>query len=314
MACIVWFARNDSSSQSARTVIRGAFLALTLGFATATQAINVVEYTLVAQSSSGSTAVSNVFGSGTGAPQTVGSNFAFTATNGSTDVSVSYLPGQVGLQAFTAWPAPGSNSHEGWALVGIYDTLVMNRPAGNTDFGATLTVDILMTGALSTAGGMARWFTEAELRTGFYRGPNFALIQSIIRIDDFTNFGRVDATFGTSGLSLPVTVSSQALGFSNTTDVFPFDAPMDLDWRLYVTASGLGSNSAGSATANLGNTALWLGITARDSQGQIIQGLQFTSESGHNWATAVPLPPTLWMLLTAIGAAVGWRARRPFRG
>lgn len=27
----------------------------------------------------------------------------------------------------------------------------------------------------------------------------------------------------------------------------------------------------------------------------------------------VPLPATVWMLLTAIGATVGWRARRPFR-
>ena len=28
----------------------------------------------------------------------------------------------------------------------------------------------------------------------------------------------------------------------------------------------------------------------------------------------INLPPTLWMLLTAIGAAVGWRARQPTGG
>lgn len=195
MAYSIWCVRNDSSPRSTRTALRSASLVLALCFATATQA-NSVGYTLVASSRSGSTVVSNVSGSGMGDPQTVGSSFAFTATNGSTHTSVSYLPGQVGQHAFTAWPAEESYDQEGWALVGIYDTLVMNRPAGNTDLGATLSFQIKMTGGLSQVGGMARWFTEAELRTGYYRGPNFMLMQSITRIDDAYAYGRVDSTLG----------------------------------------------------------------------------------------------------------------------
>ncbi|MCL4791795.1 MAG: hypothetical protein KJ040_07055 [Gammaproteobacteria bacterium] len=318
MAYSIWCVRNDSSQRSARTALRSAFLLLALGFATATQAINVVEYGLDATSTSGSTSLSNS-GGGTGGPQTVGSSFAFMVTSGGTDASVSYQPGLVGLQASSAWPSgdpvfgdPG-DSHYGGVMIGIYDTLVMHKPAGSPDYGASLTFDILLTGQLSQVNGMARWFTEAELRAPLYRGPNFTLVQPIIRIDVE---GRVDSGVGASGVSLPAMLSAQHPGSANTTDLFLYDTPIDLDWRIFVGVDGYRPGTtgvAGSAAANLGNTALWLGITARDSQGQIIEGLQFTSESGHNWATAVPLPPTIWMLLTAIGAAVGWRARRPFQ-
>ncbi|MEZ5566644.1 MAG: VPLPA-CTERM sorting domain-containing protein [Gammaproteobacteria bacterium] len=296
----------------ASALILGVLLSAMPG---AVSAISVVEYGISATSTTG------VDGQSLQVP--VNLPFSVNAASGGSSASISYSPGVVGLTAATNWPSGDPNTtqfgadHSAGASVGIFDRINMERPAGNTDLGASLTFSITLSGSLAETNGFANWLLqEASFQAPLYRDATFALVQPLIRIEPVD--GAVDGDFGSRGQSLPVTLTAaRPATVSNATDFFLFDVPYDMRWRFAVNANGnpAGPGQAGSAAANLGNTIVWLGITARDSQGNIIEGLQFTSESGYDWARAavVPLPASAWLLVTALGA-VGLRAARRVRG
>lgn len=300
------------SLNPARAAILGVLLCAMSG---SVSALSMVGYTLSAESTAGLDAQS-----ADALPLT--SPFIVNASSGGSSASINYTPGVFGVYAATSWPSGDPNTtqlgsqHRASATIGFYDRIIMERPAGNTDIGASLTFSIALSGSLAETNGYASWLLqEAVFQAPLYRGPGFTMLQPLVRIEPVD--GAVDGRFGSRGQSLPVTLSAIApASYSNSTDVFLFDVPFDMRSRFAVYANGnpAAPGEAGSAAANLGNTIAWLGITARDSQGNIIEGLQFTAESGHDWgkAAVVPLPATAWLLVTALGV-VGLRARRGYR-
>jgi hypothetical protein len=287
-------------------------------------ALGVVEYTVWANSTSGSDVQQSV-------PAPVNAGFIAEATSGGSNASIRYQPGVpgaagvpapvIGLVATTAWPAGDANTtqfggdHNALASFGIFDTITMQRPAGIADYGATLSIQVMISGSLNQSNGAANWvLSELSLQALPYRAPGFVLVSPVISIDSLS--GLSSGSFPPSGQSLPVTVTATKPASASATDIFLYDVPIDFRWRLLVSANGnpAAAGQSGFAEADLGNTAVWLGITARDLQGNIIEDLQFTSESGVNWANAavVPAPAPVWLLLSALGA-LGLRAGRSIR-
>ncbi len=87
--------------------------------------------------------------------------------------------------------------------------------------------------------------------------------------------------------------------------------PIDFIWILQAAIDSQGADDPGFASADLGNSAVWLGITALDANGAIIPDLQITSESGENWLLpgVVPEPASFWLAFAAVTALIGIRHR-----
>jgi hypothetical protein len=266
----------------------------------------LVEYAVRAQSTAGV----NVDGD----QVPVSLPFSHTANSGGSHASASYTPAtppnfaSVAVKADTAWPAGGTNLHPGenhlsGASIIVSDSFIPVRPAGSSDYLVDLSFSIGLSGFLAQSNGTAFWQTEARLTGIAYRDSTFTVVSPHISL---YAYGRNP---GVPGTSLPVTLSSAVPSPStNLTQNFVYGEPVQLFWSVMVWANGSGAGeNAGYATADLSQTALWLGITGRDQQGQIIEGLTFQSESGANWGVppvVIPLPAGIWLLLTGLGALV----------
>lgn len=262
----------------------------------AAPAASLVEYTLLAVSQD------DVVSPDAGAFQVpLNSVFFETATSGGARASAGYAAGVARVSADATWAAGPTNQTGASASIGIFDSFTLAAPPGSNLTGAFLSFSMALSGSLTASNGAALWFASGELSAPAYRDANFMIV--IPRITIGAN-GRRDATTGSMGTALPVTLTSAA-GAPGTTNAFNFGVPIDLRVTLRAAIDAQGSGSGGSASANLSDTIVWLGITARDSQGAVIEGLQITSASGQNWlepAVVVPLPPTAWLLLTSVGA------------
>lgn len=78
------------------------------------------------------------------------------------------------------------------------------------------------------------------------------------------------------------------------------------------TVNAYDREGPGSAVADLYSTIAWGGVLALyDADGMPVESFQMVSGSGYDYATVqpaiVPLPATVWMLLTGIGALVARR-------
>ncbi len=230
-------------------------------------------------------------------------------SSGASQASASYANQIVRVEASSSWPAQTLRANAGAALI-VDDTFTVLRPAGNTDYGVSLSFSIGVTGLLSESNGFAGWHVDARFRSPAYRDPSFTIVRPEVAVlaHDTT---LIDPGPG-GDTPLPATLTSATTG-SGTTSVFLYDVPIDLHWVSRVNADHGGDfDLPGSAAAALGNSAFWLGITARDLQGAIIEDLQISSPSGTNWmnAATVPEPALLWLWLPAAGAIALRRYRR----
>jgi hypothetical protein len=210
----------------------------------------------------------------------------------------------------------------GAAEATLLDQLTINAPTpaqqGQT---ATVTASLLVTGSLSASGvnanpgggilGGANWQVAWATSTGGFGGS----------ISSFTPgfFGGVTANVNGSFPQGPATPATIPIQF-----VIQFGVPFDLSLAGRVVAlASVSSGSAkpitegitaGSASAQFGNTFAWNGIQSITRQGQAITGFTVTSASGADYAnaitaTVVPLPAGVWLLGSAT-LLLAARARR----
>lgn len=103
-------------------------------------------------------------------------------------------------------------------------------------------------------------------------------------------------------------------GVFDLTIPFFFGSPVDLRLALNISASGAGNIGSGSGFGSVSNVVYWAGITGvTDVAGNPID-FTVSSASGTNYfgslaPTAVPLPPALWLLASAL-AGMGLIGRR----
>lgn len=304
------------------TALAGSLLFAMPLSASAAMLLSQVGYSLMAKSEAGSEEIlSDVV--------PLGGDIGVTVNDGGSTASAFYysaLPGEfamISLGAFTTWPAgipnvssPGANNHAS-AAVTVQDNFIVQKPltgpgSGPGEYRVDLSFTIGLSGWLTQTNGTARWLAEARLSADAYRDHNFSIVQPSISVDAFdTN------PYAIPNPSLPLTLTS-AIDYGADTSRFRYGVPIDLMWEVRVLADSYNylvhSNTAaaGSASADLLGTAVWVGITARDELGQVIEDLTITSASGLNWANPpapVPLPASAWLLMTALGA-VGLRASR----
>ncbi|MCL4778394.1 MAG: hypothetical protein KJ054_12905 [Gammaproteobacteria bacterium] len=296
------------ADRSVATLQRAALLATVActGLAAvpaAVEAASLVEYNLIASSQDGvSSPDAGVF------QLPLPAEFSEEAASGNARASAEYAFGSSGVRATASWAAGGTNQTAASARVLVLDSFTLLAPLGSTGFGAHLSFSVGYSGSLVAFNGAALWAGSAELSSAAYRDGSFSIVRPVVGFDVE---GRQDSTTGSTGTGLPAMLTGGPTGAPGTTDFFLFGVPIDLRW-IVQTAIDLKSG-AGSADADLSQTAVWLGITARDAQGALIEGIRITtSASGQNWllpAEPVPLPATASLLLTGF-AAIGLRATR----
>jgi len=262
----------------------------------------IVQYLLSAQDPSKLTFEQELFG------VPLGSGLSLAVSQGSSSASIGVEPGRLRLRAESTWP--GGVSSE--ASVELTDTFILTStaPPGAAVVGAYLTANISVSGALAQSNGEVNWRSTALLSAPAYRSLGFEIVQPRSEAD-FT--GRESATFGTSGPPLPTTFSTTTPTIPGFTGFFLVGEPVSVRLTFSATTGCFDCSSAGFARARLEDTLVWLGITARDEHGNIIEGLSFVSASGIDWGkppAVIPLPASAWLLLSALGALAGYARRR----
>jgi hypothetical protein len=112
---------------------------------------------------------------------------------------------------------------------------------------------------------------------------------------------------GTAGVVVGNGVTSLDVRFPYSNDSGFVQFSLGTEMRCF--ASNLTSCSQ---TANYFDTLRVTGVGVLDTLGNPVQGATFTAESGtdYNKISAVPLPATGWLYLSAISALAGLRRRR----
>jgi hypothetical protein len=229
-------------------------------------------------------------------------------TSGASNASASYANRVIRLEASSSWA--GDDSEDGQlagatSRLGVFDTFTILPPLGSTDLGANLSFSFAMSGSLFQSNALAFWDAEGQWSAPAYRDPTRGIVQPFLTI---SAGGQSSHSAGNIGTPLPVTLTSAPTG-ANATTYFLYNQPIDFRWILLANLGHGPSGVPGSAFTDLGNSAVWLGITARDADGALIEGLQITSASGENWLAAgvVPEPTAFWLSAVALAALVGAR-------
>jgi hypothetical protein len=234
-----------------------------------------------------------------------GGSFSASLTNGGSSGWFAIGPAYARVRAAFDWGAGGSGGTS--VNVTVTDTMVMQRPPGGNQFAAALSVTIGVSDSLAQSGGSAGWTAGAELQSSLYFAPFAGFVQP--RIGGRAS-GSESAAFGSSGTGLPATFITGIL--PGTTDVFLFNTPIFL-WFSCGASADSNASGGGFARANLEDTILWLGIVARDADGNIIEGVTFNSTGGFDWGSppaVIPVPASGWLLLSGCAVIGGWRRRQ----
>jgi hypothetical protein len=229
-------------------------------------------------------------------------------TSGASNASASYSNRVIRLEASSSWA--GDDGEDGQlagatSRLGVFDTFTIMPPLGSTDLGANLSFSFAMSGSLFQSNALSFWSAEGQWSAPAYRDDTFGIVQPFLTI---SAGGQSSHSAGNIGTPLPVTLTSAPTG-ANATTFFLYNQPIDFRWILLANLGHGPSGVPGSAFTDLGNSAVWLGITARDADGALIEGLQITSASGENWLAAgvVPEPASFWLSAVALAAIVGAR-------
>jgi hypothetical protein len=193
-------------------------------------------------------------------------------------------------------PYVGGFISQSQASAKFADTLTFLGGAGN----GTATVQVTLSGILTSTGDTGTVFVPATASASYdlrITSNCYPAIECLHK-EGHTANNQIDAP-GTYTFTLS----------------FLFGQPIDLATELWTQAyadGGLGPPGLDSyGTADFGSTFTWDGIVeVRDYQG-VVSNFSVTSASGANYAvSAVPLPPTLALVLPGVLAALGFARRR----
>lgn len=192
-------------------------------------------------------------------------------------------------------PYVGALTAASSATAKFADTLTFLGGAGN----GTATVQVTLSGGLTASGDTGSEFAPASGGAGYDLRitSNCYPAAECLHKQGSAN-GQIDPS-GTYYFTLS----------------FLFGQPIDIAAELYTRAQadgGLGPPGlSASGAADYGGTFTWDGIVeVRDYQG-IVNNFSVTSDSGTNYAvSAVPLPPTLALVLPGVLAALSFTRRR----
>lgn len=194
--------------------------------------------------------------------------------------------------------------------------------------GASVTLDfqVALDGSIQANNANAAWQMGAFLAQGLIgSNPNNPddyqnmIMLAASPIPEFGTvfppYGRIDYLWGSQGDLAGGVYSSSPLHVESPAPLFERGVPIEVFWYLRTDIDDRDTplTSPGSASGNFYNTATWLGITARDSDGNLIDDLTVVGASGYDWyvgeSSVVPLPASAWLLLSGI-ALLGSRLRR----
>ncbi len=230
------------------------------------------------------------------------------------DARIAVSGGRLSALASGTWGSSTNQgaepSYEAVAAVSVRDSFTLSGP------GAPVSLDfqVALDGGLQAVTANAYWQMDAYLTQ-----PGVGSVFLVGEWDSasetgYPPYGLWDYQEGISGdLSGSTYLSSSS--YLNPPVFFERDVPIEVFWVLYTTISDRNTplGSPGGASADFFRTATWLGITARDADGNIVEGLEYVGASDYDWMAGepapVPLPPTGWLVLTGLAAVAAARKR-----
>lgn len=249
---------------------------------------------------------------------TCGSGSVCSVVGGTDQISVQYdqsgyiaravaAPGALRARADAEWPDFIAEPRFAWAEASLTDTLTLTHPdidPSLQNIGTRLRIRFRVDGDLAfTGAGTADFlalFTAQAGSSGFHASR----FEAVYNADGLLTTG----TGGFDAFAWPAGTTGSPFGIFETYAWMPYNQPIDILWALGAGASLLpedyGSASAGTAHARLDNTAVFLGmdIMEFDEFGSLrpVDGARISSTSGYNWASPVPLPASVWLLLSGL--------------
>ncbi len=195
------------------------------------------------------------------------------------------------------------------ASASFADTLTINTPtvAGGP---GVLHARLDISSQFNCSGASCGVHSDLQVGSAAFAPANFA------RVLQFQSGPTLNLNVVVTGVnSNPVASGPGAVnGQFDLTIPFFFGSPVDLRMALNIAASGAGNTGSGSGVGSVSNAVSWAGITGVTDAGGNPVNFTVSSASGTNYLgslapTAVPLPPALWLLASAL-AGMGLIGRR----
>jgi len=200
----------------------------------------------------------------------------------------------------------------------------VGQPSASASFADTLTLN-----TPSVAGGPGVLHARLDISSQFNCSGASCGVTSDLQVGSAafapTNFARFLQFQSGATLNLNVIVTGvnsnpvesgpgAVNGQFDLTIPFFFGSPVDLQMALNISAFGAGNTGSGSGLGSVSNAVSWAGITGVTDAGGNPVSFTVSSASGTNYLgslapTAVPLPPALWLLASAL-AGMGLIGRR----
>jgi len=213
-------------------------------------------------------------------------------------------PGTLRARADAEWPDT-NGPRFAWAEATLTDTLTLTHPdldPSQQNVGAWLRIRFRVDGDLDfTGAGTADFhalFTARAGDTAFHA----ARFEATYNADGL----QTTATGGFDEFASPAGTTGHPFGIFGTYAGIPYNQPISILWAIGAGASLLPEDygSAGTAHARLDHTAVFIGMDIMDLDEfgnlSLVDGARITSASGYDWASPVPLPASVWLLLSGL--------------